>query len=1379
MLMRKSYLIFAGMLFLGVSAFAQPNLNDPRNAKVIFHQDFEATEGLTDEQSYIEWSRTPIDTIKYLEYYSKLGTSTPRSTTGDIYDGSADWEIFAVRTDSTSSEWTQTNPGDGIIIFNGVEVSSSASEKANNVYAADSYTIVNDGGNDSRRTDAFAQYGESGGKSYFQYTTGGIDASKISSSHYSTSTRSTKNYRRDLYVRGLDIEDSTSYRLTFYIKASKTGPNVTWDPLFYADLMRGYHHQRATFSMGYKSGKDFAFSKDDFEDGKWEKITIMSYYISDREADGYVMYKGDYSWTDDWCWRPTDDQLAAWGKTLPEGETLNYIKQPDKFFVRLSFSTDSIEYSLDNLSLTKSWIAGCEYDKDKMRVDFGYETNLAALAKAAEAETGIDAVEVPNSGYVTVWGLRDNDKWENVPIASIEYHGDGYMYMFTPTIQVAGQAQKVQFKQYKQVLVSFKNPTDKEGLGLQYTGSLYPKAMDSVWINAGKYVPDFYNELATPNPYAFDGVYSMKELPPVMQEPQYEDGSFGLDAKTRKLKFKFSRQLEIDDKGESSNYVIAYVGNEVWTPSWDTNESSLVITRPDNYQNDLSGDYEIELVHLFGIGTPKGKDVVLNYHFGDFTTTPADAVEYTHSDWRSEFNDRDNNTGVYPPSCWMHNYVSSGTSFLKGDGEPAPSNSTVKVRVYILDYPTNNIDNCGFYLASRDSKARTDEKYLGHVYTTVNFTEAGDYSIKFKATAWEKLQSEGGTTTSLKFYPAPSGDENSYAFATFTDVADKTTLGTFIPETKIASSSTVKDKSTGKWPDEVETFEYSFKVPAAGKYVFEWVCQGGNSSGIMFGNYTISKMAQKDLSTDYVKKLNNAVALAETRLADAAPAKYRCREYDVLSQAIAEGKVYKGNFPSKYDSVVAYVNDRSRDLKLRMDTVDLFYTTQEDVATALAAVKGDSVRLAVYQTLNTHMTSNANYDCSTQTTAQITAEIEAYKSEMKALEDRLTLMENYATLIQETKSVIDAAKRNDFDEYAAMVRGYNTALQYNVITPTDAEISAAHDALVAAKNGYVFRYDYFIAKTRQTRELYAFVVDTLGYDFGAENAVIKSAVEEYVDAAPHMDSLLRETAILQILKLYQAGDPQKVLDSLNVSVLIPNYYLYNEAQVGRDLDQSSSKVWRIIKDKDNTNVFPGWTVKNSGTAYPGKTAIDWEIDGHTFVGGLHFASSGYGKLSTVIEGLPQAYYYAGFELSSNDTKYASLTATTDSTNINIAGETYKTKQYQVLFIDDSVRVTAGSPLALSYEITKSSSSTTTADVTSAVIILKSADSKAKYDELVAAQQGVVTELLTVVNAPKAAKEDVQYFNLSGIQIDTPKSGEILIRRTVRNGKVTVDKVLFK
>ncbi|MBR5707109.1 MAG: hypothetical protein IKX55_06010 [Bacteroidaceae bacterium] len=217
--MRKFYLFLAGALLLSMPAFSQVTFerhaDDPR---VIFEQDFEATPGLTDKEAYIEWSTTPIDTILELEYYAKLGSSTPRSV--DIYsdENAADWSIFAVRTDSVSSEHPETSSGVGIVIFNGVETSSSASEKANKVYEKDSYTIVNDRGEDTERNLAFEQYGESGGQSYFKYETGGIDATKISSSHYSTTTHSTKNYRRDLYVRGLDIEDESSYRLTFYIK---------------------------------------------------------------------------------------------------------------------------------------------------------------------------------------------------------------------------------------------------------------------------------------------------------------------------------------------------------------------------------------------------------------------------------------------------------------------------------------------------------------------------------------------------------------------------------------------------------------------------------------------------------------------------------------------------------------------------------------------------------------------------------------------------------------------------------------------------------------------------------------------------------------------------------------------------------------------------------------------------------------------------------------------------------------------------------------------------------------------------------------------------------------------------------------------------------
>ena len=246
--------------------------------------------------------------------------------------------------------------------------------------------------------------------------------------------------------------------------------------------MRGYHHQRSAFSMGYTSGKEFSLTKDDFEDGVWEKVTLMTYYINGHESDAYVIYSGDYSWSDDWTWRPSDEQLAALGKTLNPGEYLNYVKQPDKFFVRLSFATDSIEYCLDNLSLTKSWIAGCEYDRDKMRIDFGYETNLKDLAQAAfeenkiaqkEVVAEVDPAMIDSLGYeyyFEVWGLNSKGEWEDVPIRSAEYHDDGYMYMFTDFYKVGDEWHPFLFDEYDSVLVTFHNPIDQPDLCLKYTG---------------------------------------------------------------------------------------------------------------------------------------------------------------------------------------------------------------------------------------------------------------------------------------------------------------------------------------------------------------------------------------------------------------------------------------------------------------------------------------------------------------------------------------------------------------------------------------------------------------------------------------------------------------------------------------------------------------------------------------------------------------------------------------------------------------------------------------------------------------------------------------------------------------------------------------------
>lgn len=1379
-------MFFAGALLFSLPAVSQLQFQrHAEDARLIFHQDFEASAGLSDQESYIEWSTTPIDTIFELEYYSRLGNSTPSSYRGDndIYDGSEQWEIFAVRKDSISSEHPEASSGVGIVLFNGVSVSSNKSEIENGVYDRDSYTIINDGGTDADRNAAFAQYGESGGKSYFKYITGQIDSRYTS--HYTASTHSIGKYRRNLYVRGLDIEDESSYRLTFYIKTKKQN---TWGPLFYADLMRGYHHQRAPFSMGYKSGKDFSYTMDDFEDGKWQKVTIMNYYINDHEADAYPIYKGDYNWTDDWCWRPSDEFLDSIGKTLPAGEVLNYIKQPDKFFIRFSFATDSVEYSLDNITLTKSWIGGCEYNGDKLRVNFGYDTNLKELVKAEIAKTNLPAVEIPNEGgkYFQVW-CKKNDAWSYMPIRSAEFHTDGYMYLFTSYFPIDpddpdGEMAPLQFSDYDSVFVSFHNPVEIPELTLKYTGSLYPKALDTAWVNAGKIVPDFFNELAVPNPSAkiWANVTSLDGQPPIMQKAPYEEGSFGLDPKTTELRFKFQKKVKVDKefKGEITDNVVAYVGEEIWIPTWDADTKELVITRPEDLRaNDLKGDYLIEIIQIKGENGDAGADVKVNYHFGKFSKVVSSTQ--ISSDWRSESNF--DLGGYNPPSTYIHD---GNTSFRKGG-----SASKGKTRVYAMagTYP----NNCG-YVITQYVQDKT-----GNMYSIVHFDQAEELTIEFLGTGWAYSGSKApGLPCSLYFYPAPggtleNGDDKGFAVL---EACQKTALGSFTPKT-VVQKGNIEDKDTGTWPEDVETFKYNFTIPSAGDYVFEWVTKDAPKadvkSGVFISNYTISSANAGNLSTPYVSKLNKAVENAQAKLTAAEPAKYRGADYNALATAAQEGDAYMGNFPSKYDSVVAHINGLINTLSLRMDTIDLFYTEEAEVAALLASFTGDSVKyqdLATYKALKARKDANVTWDCTAKTTREIALETEAYKADVKALNSRMALIDNFADEIAATKELINAKdKRADYEEYDVMVAGCNTAEAFEKIKTSDDELQGAIDALLTARRGYVFRFDYEIAKTRQVRELFV-LADTLGYDFGGKKDSIKAIVYALADDDSKLSEVLRQAAILQINKIYAEKNETKIekLLGLNVSALIPNYFLYNEAQVDRDMEKNSSGNWRV-KRAANTTAIPGWTfTPSSGNWYFVNTKTtdkyvagsytDWEKDGHVFIGGLRSGTQTKGVLTQDVKGLPEGYYMVGL-YAYNQTSDLAFLFKTDSVELSGKVNTEMNGGSKFVYKEvgiDSVLV-AGT---LTYTIDQKSSSSSEFEMREAVLRLNGVNPKCDYAAAVTAQEAELAKLITFVGAP-ALKAEVEFYNLSGMRITAPKSGEIVIRKTTTNGKVVVDKVLIK
>ena len=925
--MKKRDLLFAGLLLIGASAFAQP-VRTSQDAKQLFSQDFEA--------DFETWSNQVVDVIDELYYYNnaQTGTKSNFKIWTDANKADFNFDNLILRTDSV------------IELKNGVMLTDDANEIKNHNYDKDQYTILEDQSQD--RKDAFEAYGEAdkGGQYLFQFIS---DTCHYAPSWNPSAVQTyTPEYRRNLFVRGLPIEDTTSYRLTFYVKATKMKDGAK--PRLYADLMRGYFHAEKRFSMGLENDKDhykynaqyyiekrgFGEPTDDDPDpftGGWDKITLMSYYTNDSIANSFVFIDG-YWWDTSWTWD------AARNGT---DHNLIYTVQPDKFFVRLSFSSDDTKFQVDNISLTKSTIGGVEYSGGKMRIDFGYKTNLGALAEAAKEKNKIDAVEVKNDNnkYFTVWGLMNKTTWVQVPIASAEYHGDGYMYMFTMD---DNNGNPLSFNQYDSVLVTFHNPVDQPDLCLKYTGDgksntqTFPRAWDTTWVKNGKIVPDFYNEVGKKNPYAVQGVYSMKELPPVVQGTGFEDNSFGLPANTSAFTIKFSRKIDFDDQAENSTKLIARLGNEILTPSWETtNENGtgsgvLTLTRTSNAP--LSGDKELKLIQLKGIGTPEAAPVTFHYHFGGYTRVDPWTKK---SDWRSEINiSAEDGLWQRPvPASLAYYYPGEGFFIGTGDNQFWTNADGDQKRTSLGLYKMNDnaqYGDCFWYLCAngtgKDEVTGKDKR--GNLFT-FDRLKAGNYTLSFAVFGW-------GTTSSVTHIYVYKKPAEIHTILSLDTLSGKVEIGK-ISKTKANKSwsgdeaamykSGGYDNKNLDWDGNTQIFEFPFTVGEEGEYVIEWSIEGRSTyyQGLAFGNYTISEKVSDELWFEPTNNLNKSVKMAQAVVdkADAAQSLYGGADLRTLKAKILEDQI-GGSFtsvkPSEWAAEKKALDKLTSDFSTRMAEVD-------------------------------------------------------------------------------------------------------------------------------------------------------------------------------------------------------------------------------------------------------------------------------------------------------------------------------------------------------------------------------------------------------------------------------------------------------------------------
>ena len=1382
--MKKRDLVFAGLLLLTAPVFAQTLVRTPQDAKVIFEQKFES--------NWDEWSNTPVDSITEIEYYDHQGAEN--STSFKPWTEPENWQRGTIRKDSI------------LYLKNGVVVTDNQGEIDANNFPHESYTIIPD--NSVERRNAMLAFGEKdgGGNYYFSYTS---DTCTMASQSWGTYKGGyTANYRRNLFVRNLPIEDNTSYRLTFYVKANNTVKYENNAPRMSAGVFRGYFASEKAFSMGVVSDADNyqynvqeEYTKDDFS-GDWEKVTYMTYYINDSIANNYVFVDG-YWWANgEWTWQT---KSANPNSTNPKDYELNYIVQPDKFFVRLGFLSDYTEFLVDNLSLTKSWIGGCEYDKDKMRIDFGYKTNIVDLAKAAYAENKIAAKEVDAyvapemidslgyEYYFEVWGLNKQGKWEDVPIRSAEYHDDGYMYMFTEFYTVGTETYTYQFDDYDSILVTFHNPVDQPDLCLKYTGTgadinnVFPKADDVEWIKAGKIVPDFYNEIAQANPYVFDGVHSLKDLPPVMQEPPYEEGSFGLET-VRELRFKFSREVVLTNATDPTKKAVAYVGNETWNLSWDADKSQLVLTRPSQYTGNLNGDYEIQINQIYGIGTEKGENVLMHYNFGSINRV-FESQLVTKSDWRSEILE---DTWDRPMPASLYTYNNSD-GFYGGDGHnysPYKKNGLYKAN----DDGVHG--DCFFYFT-----ARTNGKY-GSLWATENIN-AGNYVLSFPAFGWARTS----LITEVYVYPKPA--EMTYEAL---EGSAKTKIGEIKPSKETSWSDNNESRD---WIADVETFELTFTIPSDGDYVIEWrVNKDGSQSyyGVSIGNYTISTAG--DLSYASTAALNKSVdaAKAQQELADADLTHNGGAVYNALKLKIAHYDYnplgdFTSTMPSEWAAAKKDLDDATAALKTRMADVKSFTDEIEKVSGKLVDTEVLYAGLEAWKTLDASKTAALAINCPDKTTDELKALIDQYENEIKALDARIAAVTAFNEQITRATGLIEAKAKENWSEYPAMVRVYEANKDFDKINGTDDALAASTAALKDANDAYEFKLYSLEPLTKRVVALHT-LAEELGSDIVANDVLEAIYLANEVDD----DNLAEVYKSAVKVALYEklAEDPTSA-DSLDLSPFIKNYYLYqtpkvverttitagsNDAQAvdpdGANMEHlqhtwnsgdlnGKMPIWIIIQNQEYSDLYPGWTVK---AFLEGNKMVTGDKSYNNYVKGLPVFDAeigmdwnGKAEMYNKIADLPVGTYALGVDLTEftaneGEGKIATL-------DITIADSTYSAKAVtsgvQKLTVD-SIPVAQGDVLDLKFML-RSQNGWSRADNFS--LIFLESDAVFNYAAEANAEKQNLSKLISVVDLAPAKAAKVEYYNLDGVKMAAPKAGISIRVTTMPNGKRVVEKILVK
>ena len=701
------------------------------------------------------------------------------------------------------------------------------------------------------------------------------------------------SWDRGFKIGNLPIKENTPYRVSFWIKADEPSyideNGAEKNTALTAWLSKGMENYDKSFSS--PSGRNYGVQMTSGLTGEWQRISFVSYYANAAVLDNIIAnqeWVGNSVFPESMGGDGTQTYAQYFGGHLPE-----------KYFVVVNMYSP-VSYMLDDLKVEEGVTFNeATFSGNVVKLDFGYPTNIAALAKANKG-----AVSLPvECASVTQNGTP-------LTVEFVEGKEDGFLYVFL--------TEDVQFEEADDVKVSFTPAAD---CPIIYSTDARPSS-------------DVESEMKVLG-FADEKAWSIEEInvfpsawtPAKLVSSTPENESFEIDVETfNKISLTFDKAVDLTYASAMLEKNGVFINlTKAMTLSEDGKTINIAVSGLGD------GEYELTVggvVNTFGVDCEG--DIVLTFALGkDADTSVSESVYSTNETFAATANGTfpvgwvaDDNGTIHEygltdaGEVWNYNWGGN----LGGGGSRAMTGYSGDLNggaIYWRNFNgSNTLGTLTFGEQVKDYMLADGTLDPAMPEGLSLYLDARKYQITIRMCAWKNLN---GNKDKFNEENAPKysftlEDLEGNVYARFDDV---------IAMPNVHGNNPADHADPSNYPDgnvtNVTRSQTDFTVDKAGYYVLRFSTTQP-SAELLLGGVDLITMPSK--AAYWKQQLAAAIEEAKPAMDAAYGTDYDGDTKTAFSAALAKAEAGGFNTPSAITAVINELKDLAAKLTTRVNNID-------------------------------------------------------------------------------------------------------------------------------------------------------------------------------------------------------------------------------------------------------------------------------------------------------------------------------------------------------------------------------------------------------------------------------------------------------------------------